>query len=46
MERPTGEVREADLRVAFEGCLKLAFHGASVTTGAGLLAFRELDAPC
>ena len=43
MEHPTGEVRGADLRLAFDRRLKLEFHGASVTTDAGLLALRELD---
>ena len=40
---PTGEARRAGVRVAFDRRHKLGFHGASVTTHAGLLAFRELD---
>src|SRR5437867_7508598 len=32
------------LRVAFDRLLRLEFHGASVTSDAGLLAFRDLDA--
>jgi Transposase DDE domain group 1 len=44
MEHPTGEASGVDLRVAFDRRIKLEFHGSKVTSDAGLLAFRELDA--
>ena len=39
-----GAGRKQALRVTFDSCLKLEFHGAKVASGARLLACRELDA--
>src|SRR5437867_511039 len=44
MGATTGEAEGTGLRVAFDRLLRLEFHGASVTSDAGLLAFRDLDA--
>ena len=38
-----GEARKEALRVGFDGALRLEFHGASVSSDGGLLAYRDLD---
>jgi len=41
--RRGGQAEGTGLRVAFDRRVRLEFHGATVTSDAGLLAFRELD---
>ncbi len=38
-----GEGKKQALRVSFDGRLQLEFHGANITSDAGLLVYRELD---
>ncbi len=38
-----GDGEKAPLRLQFNPQIRLEFHGATITSDAGLLAFRELD---
>jgi hypothetical protein len=43
MADPTGEATGAALKLDFDGRLGLRFHGAVITSDAGLRTCRELD---
>ena len=38
-----GETDRDALRVGFEGTIKLEFHGAKVSSDAGLFPYRDID---
>ncbi len=38
-----GESRKEALQVGFDGSVRLEFHGATVSSDGGLLAYRDLD---
>jgi len=38
-----GEAGREALRVGFEGTIKLEFHGAKVSSDAGLFPYRDID---
>ena len=43
MAHPMGELKAGVPRLDFDHRLKLEYHGSSVSSGTGLLPYRELD---
>jgi len=40
---PMGEARKDAFRVEFDRSIKFEFHGSTISSDGGLLAYRELD---
>ena len=38
-----GEARKEALRLGFDGSIRLEFHGATVSSDGGMLAYRDVD---
>ena len=43
MDHPEGEGEMGDGRLNFDRRVRLEFHGSKISSGGGLLVFRELD---